>query len=169
MTIEQNKVVSLTYKLSNHQTGEKIEETSVENPLLFLYGVGQMIPDFEANLHGKKVGDSVSFAIPAANAYGTKSEDHIAMVPIDVFQDEQGKVNEKMVYVGAMIPMSDNQGNHMHGKVLEITPEYVKMDFNHQLAGVDLHFAVEILEVRDATSDEIAHGHAHGPDGHHHH
>ena len=73
-----------------------------------------------------------------------------------------------MFQVGAVVPMSDNEGNHLRGNIIEVTPEYVKMDFNHPLAGTDLHFSGEILSVRDATQDEIAHGHAHGPGGHQH-
>ena len=64
--------------------------------------------------------------------------------------------------------MSDNDGNQLRGKIVEVDEENVKMDFNHPLAGTDLHFSGEVLEVREATEDEIAHGHAHGPHGHHH-
>ena len=168
MTIQEMMVVSLNYKLSNHKTGEKIEETTSDNPMVFLYGVGGIIPDFETNIHGKKVGDTFEFSIEAENAYGTPSEDMIAMIPLDVFKDEEGKVDEEIFKVGALVPMSDSEGNNLRGQVLEITPEYIKMDFNHPLAGTDLHFAGEILEVREATQDEISHGHAHGPGGHHH-
>ena len=75
---------------------------------------------------------------------------------------------DESIQVGVSVPMSDNEGNHMRGKVLEITPEFVRMDFNHPLAGTDLQFEGKILEVREATQDELAHGHAHGPGGHHH-
>lgn len=168
MHIEQNKVVSLTYKLSNHTTREKIEETTKDNALLFLFGAGQMIPDFEKNLEGKKAGESFSFAIEAALAYGVKSDDQIAAIPATVFHDETGKFDAEYFKVGAVIPMSDNEGNRLRGTILEVSEEIVKMDFNHPLAGTDLHFEGEILEVREATADEIAHGHAHGPGGHHH-
>ena len=73
MQIEPNRVVSLTYKLTNHKTGEKIEETSADEPMLFLVGTGQVIPDFEANLHGKKAGEDFSFSIPSELAYGDPS------------------------------------------------------------------------------------------------
>ena len=168
MQIEQNRVVSLTYKLTNHKTGEKIEETSADNPMLFLVGAGQLIPDFEKNLHGKKAGDSFSFSIPSDLAYGSSSDDQIVSIPVNVFHDEAGKFDAEYFHIGALIPMSDNQGNQLRGKILEVTPETVKMDFNHPLAGTDLQFEGEILEVREATADEIAHGHAHGPGGHHH-
>ena len=77
MKIQNNKVVSLTYKLSNHKTGETIEETTTENPMVFLYGVGSMIPEFEASIDGKKVGDTFEVVIVSENAYGDFDENQI--------------------------------------------------------------------------------------------
>lgn len=168
MTIDLHSVVSLHYKLSNHKNGEKIEETSQSQPMVFLYGVGQLIPDFENNLQGKKTGDNFEFSIEAANAYGTRSDDNIVMIPLDVFRDESGKINTDEIKIGAMIPMSDNEGNMLRGTILDINDEAVKMDFNHPLAGIDLHFSGHITDVRPATEDEISHGHVHGPGGHQH-
>lgn len=168
MQITPNKVVSLKYKLSNHQTGEKIEETNEQNPLVFLYGVGGLIPEFEENLAGKQVGDSFDFHITASNAYGDHDPEHIAMIPSNVFHDDNGNFDNEMFKVGAMIPMSDSEGNHMQGKIVEVDTENVKMDFNHPLAGTDLHFEGQILEIREATEDELAHGHVHGEHGHQH-
>lgn len=168
MQIIENTVVSLNYKLSNHQTGEKIEETTVENPLVFLYGVQSMIPEFEQQIEGKTKGDKVSFSITAENAYGTYQEEQIAMIPANIFHNEDGKFDAEFFFIGATIPMSDNEGNNLRGTILEITEENVKMDFNHPLAGTDLLFDVEVLDVREATSEEIDHGHVHGLHGHHH-
>lgn len=168
MTIDVNMVVSLNYKLTNHKTGEKIEETTAENPMLFLYGVGSIIPEFEQNIQGKKVGDSFSFSIDSANAYGERNDDQIAAIPVNVFHNENGEINTEEIFVGALVPMSDNEGNHLRGTVLEINSEIVKMDFNHPLAGTDLHFEGAILEVRPATQEELDHGHAHGVHGHQH-
>jgi FKBP-type peptidyl-prolyl cis-trans isomerase SlyD len=168
MQIATNKVVSLKYKLSNAQTQEQIEETNETNALVFLYGVGSLIPEFEDNLSGKIAGDSFDFKIEAANAYGNHDAQHIAMIPSNIFHDENGAFDEVMFQVGSMIPMSDNEGNHLTGKIMEVTEEHVKMDFNHPLAGTDLHFTGEVLEVRDATDDEISHGHVHGEHGHQH-
>ncbi len=168
MKIQDLVVVSLNYKLSNHTTGEKIEETTTENPMVFLYGVGGIIPEFEDNIRDKQAGDLFEFAITAENAYGERNEEMIAMIPQNVFHDENGNFDAQMFQVGAVVPMSDNEGNHLRGNIIEVTPEYVKMDFNHPLAGTDLHFSGEILSVRAATQDEIAHGHAHGPGGHQH-
>jgi FKBP-type peptidyl-prolyl cis-trans isomerase SlyD len=168
MTIQDLTVVSLNYKLSNHKTGEKIEETTAENPMVFLFGVGGIIPEFEDNIKGKQVGDLFDFSILAENAYGTPNEEMIVMIPINVFHDDQGQLDTNMFTVGAIVPMSDSEGNQLRGNILEVAPEYIKMDFNHPLAGTDLHFSGEILSIRPATKDEIDHGHVHGPGGHHH-
>lgn len=168
MQITANKVVSLKYKLSDAQTGEQIEETNETNPLVFLHGVGSLIPDFENNLSGKITGDSFDFKIVASNAYGEHDPQHIAMIPANIFHDENGQFDNEMFQVGSMIPMSDSEGNHLNGRILEVTDENVKMDFNHPLAGTDLHFTGVVLDVREATADEIAHGHVHGEHGHQH-
>lgn len=168
MTIQDLTVVSLNYKLSNHKTGETIEETTVENPMVFLFGVGGIIPEFEDNIRGKQTGETFDFSILAENAYGESNEEMIVMIPINVFHDENGTLDTNMFKTGAIVPMSDSEGNHLRGTILEVAPEYIKMDFNHPLAGTDLHFSGEILSIRAASQDEIDHGHVHGPGGHHH-
>lgn len=168
MQIDKHSVVTLSYKLSNHKTGEKIEETTNENPMVFLFGVGQLIPEFEQNIAGLKVGDTFDFHIAAENAYGVASDDNIVNIPINVFKDENGEVDTEFVKVGAVVPMSDDQGNMLRGTVLNMSDEEVRMDFNHPLAGTNLHFTGTIDEVRAADEEEIAHGHVHGPHGHHH-
>ena len=168
MIIQENTVVSLNYTLKNHNTGELIEQTSIENPMVFLYGVGGLIPEFETNLQGKKTGDSFEFAIQSDRAYGEQDPNQIAMIPADVFLDESGKFDSEFFKVGAIVPMSDSEGNHLRGIVLDVEPEFVRMDFNHPLAGIDLHFSGEVLELREATEEELSHGHVHGPGGHQH-
>ena len=168
MTIKENMVVSLSYKLTNHKTGETIEETSNDNPMVFLTGAGGVIPQFEENIDGKKVGDAFAFHIEADMAYGSPSEEKVVMIPIDVFRDEKGAFDEAYFVPGALVPMSDNEGNHLRGKILEVTSDMIKMDFNHPLAGMDLQFEGNILNVREATQDELDHGHVHGEGGHQH-
>lgn len=168
MTIDTNTVVSLNYKLTNHQTGEKIEETTADRPMEFLYGIERIIPTFEENIHGLKAGDTFSFAIPSASAYGDHNADQIAQIPVNVFFTEEGVMNEQDIFVGALVPMTDSEGNHLRGLVKDISPEIVTMDFNHPLAGTDLHFEGAIIDVRPATEEEITHGHSHGAHGHHH-
>ena len=168
MTIAENMVVTLNYKLSNHKTGETIEETTPEQPMVFLYGVGGIIPRFESNISGMKVGDAFNFHSEAHEAYGVSDDSKIAMIPLHVFHDEQGKFDHDYFTLDAMIPMSDGDGNQLRGIIREINEEDLKMDFNHPLADTDLHFSGSIAEIRTATADEIAHGHVHGPGGHHH-
>ena len=88
MKITQNSVVSLKYTLANNQTGEKIEETNESNPLVFLYGVGSLIPEFEQNLDGLVANDTFDFAIKADNAYGMPRDADFAIIPLSVFFDE---------------------------------------------------------------------------------
>nr|WP_294862663.1 FKBP-type peptidyl-prolyl cis-trans isomerase [uncultured Fluviicola sp.] len=168
MTVDTNTVVSLHYKLTNHKTGEQIEETSKDQPMEFLYGVERIIPAFEVNIHGLKAGDTFEFSIPSLEAYGDKSDDHVALIPLSVFFDESGKVDDTQIKVGAILPMTDNEGNHLRGTILDIKDDTVTMDFNHPLAGTDLFFQGTILAVREATQEEITHGHSHGEHGHHH-
>jgi FKBP-type peptidyl-prolyl cis-trans isomerase SlyD len=168
MIIENNKVVSVNYNLSIKGTGEQVEQTSKEHPFVFLFGAGGLLEDFENNLRGKKTGDQFDFFIEHSRGYGVRDEQHVVMIPIDAFLGEDGKLDSANVKVGVILPMVDNDGNRLYGKVLEITAEHVKMDFNHPLAGKDLHFKGEILDIRTATPDELAHGHVHGEHGHQH-
>ncbi len=168
MKVDINTVVSLQYKLTNHKTGQHIEETSADRPMQFLYGVERLIPTFEEAIFGLEAGQTAAFAIEAAQAYGMRNEEQVVMIPINVFHDETGKINTEHIFEGAILPMTDQEGNHLQGIVMAIDTEAVKMDFNHPLAGTDLHFDVTISNVREASADEIAHGHTHGEHGHHH-
>jgi FKBP-type peptidyl-prolyl cis-trans isomerase SlyD len=168
MIVENNKVVSVNYNLSIKGTGEQVEQTSKEHPFVFLFGAGGLLEDFENNLKGKKAGDTFDFFIEHSSGYGVRDEQHVVMIPIDAFLGEDGKLDSENVKVGVTLPMVDNDGNRLYGKVIEITAEFVKMDFNHPLAGQDLHFKGEVLDIRPATEEELAHGHVHGEHGHHH-
>lgn len=169
MLIDKHTVVSLHYKLQRSDaTGELVEETFGGEPLVFLFGVGQMIPSFEENLEGKKAGEVLSFGIPAAQAYGNQDPDAFASLPLSIFMFE-GQLAEDMLIPGQTIPLRDEEGNLLYGTISEVREEEVLVDFNHPMAGVDLFFTVQIEDVREATAEEIDHGHVHGPDGHHHH
>lgn len=162
MTIENNHVVAVKYILHTIEPdGSKIlvEETTTENPLTFLYGVGMMIPKFEQNILGLKAGDKAAFVIQPEEAYGERQPDAIAQLPVEMFK-ESG-----LPPVGAILPLSDNQGNNFQAFVVEITSEVVVADLNHPMAGKVLDFDVEVLSTRPATEEELAHGHVHGIDG----
>jgi len=167
--IEKNKVVSLHYRLrKDNNTGELIEETYNAKALTFLYGVGGMIPKFEAEIADLKEKDNFSFGIEAKDSYGEFDESAIVDLDIDIFKVD-GKLDENAIKVGGMVPMKNAEGHRVDGKVAAITDSHVKMDFNHPLAGQNLHFEGEIIELRDATAEEIQHGHVHQPEHHHHH
>lgn len=164
MKITKHTVPSVTYSLRIDQ--KLIEETTKDNPLVFLMGVGGMIPGFERHLEGLEAGQSYEFSIEPAEGYGEVDPEAIVTIPKDIFTVE-GKVSKGLV-VGNIIPLQDHEGHPMKGTVLEIGEDTVKMDFNHQLAGKTLNFSGEITDVRAATEEEISHGHVHGAGGHHH-
>lgn len=168
MIISNNKVVSLTYelKLDNAQ-GEIVEVTSSDSPLVFLYGAGNMLPKFEENLANLKLNDNFEFTLVAEDAYGPLISEAVIDLPIDVFMVE-GKIDPEMLRIGNVIPMQDNQGNPLEGLVIGVDEASVKMDFNHPMAGKTLYFTGTIIDLRDATEEEISHGHVHGVHGHHH-
>lgn len=170
MTITQNKVVSVNYHLSSYLENEApqlVEQTSTENPFVFLFGVGQLLPDFEKNLLNKKVGDKFDFKIAPQHAYGLSDKEMVVKIPKEAFNVD-GKFDDSRVIEGEEIMMNDADGNQLMGMVLEIADNYVEMDFNHPLADHNLHFVGEILEIREASPEELDHGHVHGPGGHHH-
>jgi FKBP-type peptidyl-prolyl cis-trans isomerase SlyD len=170
MTIDKNKVVSVNYHLSSHigdAAPELIEQTSTDHPFTFMFGVGQLLPDFEKNLAGKTVGDKFDFHVTPANGYGVSDQEMIVKVPKEAFLVD-GEFDSERVKEGEELMMNDAEGNQLMGFVEEIGNDFVKMDFNHPLADHNLHFVGEVLSVREATAEEIAHGHVHGPGGHHH-
>jgi FKBP-type peptidyl-prolyl cis-trans isomerase SlyD len=162
MNIQPNSVVALTYDLYTTKSGEEVfvEQATSENPLVFLYGVGMMLPKFEQNLNGLSAGDSYDFALVAEDAYGEIDESAFAELPLDMFKGMDTPE------VDSVLPLQDNQGNQFRARVTQITGDSVSVDLNHPMAGQDLHFKGTILSVREATEDELAHGHAHGADGH---
>ncbi|MCW3078551.1 MAG: slyD [Bacteroidetes bacterium] len=171
MQVSENKVVSVSYNLTASQDKgpeELIEQTSADRPFTFLVGFGGVLPDFETNLATKQKGDKFDFKIKAEKAYGVFEKDYIVKVDKVAFMVD-GKFDDSRVKEGEDIEMNDAEGNQLVGRVLEITDSVVEMDFNHPLAGFDLHFIGEVLDVRDATKEELEHGHVHGPGGHHHH
>lgn len=165
MVITKDKVVSVLYELRHADNGnELIEKVNENNPLEYIQGHGNLLPKFEAQLEGLKVGDKFDFILKSEDAYGPVAKEAIVDVPISVFVVD-GQIDEELLTIGNVIPMMDNQGNRFNGKVLEVGLENVKMDFNHPLAGADLHFIGEVIGVRDATPDELSHGHLHYSSG----
>lgn len=161
MNIKPNTVVALTYDLHTTNNGEKVfvEKATEENPLVFLFGVGMMLPKFEENLSGLAAGAEYAFELAAADAYGERDAAAVTDLPIDMFQGME------LPALDSIIPLQDNQGNQFRARVTTIGDTAVTVDLNHPMAGQDLHFSGKIMVVREATADELAHGHAHGVDG----
>lgn len=172
MIIENKKVVAVDYHLTV-KTPEQavetlVEKTDKENPFVFLFGEGGLLEAFENNLRGKKVGDTFDFFIDYKNGYGERDENHLVSIPLEAFKAEDGSFDDENIQVGNTLPMVDHEGHKLQGLVEEVTDTFVKMDFNHPLAGRDLHFIGEVVEIRNATDEELSHGHVHGAGGHHH-
>lgn len=167
MIIDQNHVVAISYTLREKGATAIIEKVEESDPFVFLFGAGNLLEKFEANLSGKTVGDDFDFILIAPDAYGIMEADAIVDVPIEVFMQD-GKLMEDLVIPGRQVRLVDQQGNPLTGIVLERGLDKIKIDFNHPMAGKDLHFTGKVLQIRPATQEEIDHGHVHGPGGHHH-
>ncbi len=165
MEVAKNRVVSLVYELRvDSKEGEIVEQLNDSNPLTFIYGVGNLLPKFESNISGLKIGDGFDFVLKTDEAYGASSEDALVEVPKEVFMVD-GKFDAEMVKEGNAIPMLDGEGNRLNGIVLEVSDSAVKMDFNHPLSDEDLYFAGKVVDVREATEEELHHGHIHNSGG----
>lgn len=167
MTNSNNKVISVDYKLTkDNANGDLIETSNGKDPLVFLSGVGQMIPTFEENIAKLAPGESFSFPVKAADAYGNRNDEAVVDLDIEMFHKEGELMKE--VTIGATLPLQDQEGRMHPAKVMSVNEKTVTMDVNHPLADQDLHFEGKVLEVRDATEEELSHGHVHGPGGHEH-
>ncbi|MFI3267379.1 MAG: FKBP-type peptidyl-prolyl cis-trans isomerase [Rikenellaceae bacterium] len=155
MKIEQNKFVSLAYTLT--VDGAVVDKADATKPLEFIYGTGMLLPKFEEAIAEKVVGDKVSFTLQPADGYGEVVAEYIVELPKNLFEVE-GKIDEKVVAVGNILPMMDNEGNRMNGLVKAISEITVTMDFNHPMSGKVLNFDVEVVGVREATEADTMGG-----------
>ncbi len=160
MQIEPNSVVTLHYVLKDND-GTVIDQSDDGN-FLYLQGAMNIVPGLESALAGKVAGDEVSVSVSAEEGYGEKDPTRIQEVPKNMF-DNAGDIN-----VGVQFQAQSPEGDAIVVTVTEIKDDVVVIDGNHALAGVDLNFDVKVIDVRAATEEEISHGHAHGPNGHHH-
>jgi FKBP-type peptidyl-prolyl cis-trans isomerase SlyD len=161
MVISKNKVVSLSYELRrNAEDGEMVEVVNQDTPLTFMYGVGQMLEKFEANLMGYTEGQAFNFRLNSEEAYGETSDEAIIDLPKAYFLVD-GKLDTKMLQIGSYIPMKDDEGNLFNGKVVDITEDMVTLDFNHPLAGDTLFFVGQVVNIREATAEELHTRHIH--------
>ncbi|HOV58347.1 MAG TPA: peptidylprolyl isomerase [Rhodanobacteraceae bacterium] len=162
MKVEQNKVVSFHYSVSDG-SGETVDSSRERGePLTILAGHGNIIPGLEKALEGRGVGDAFQVTVPAAEAYGARNEDMVQRVPKKYFQ--QGD----RLKPGDVTVLALKDGGHRVVTVQKVGMTAIDVDLNHPMAGKDLSFDVEITQIRDASEEEIAHGHVHGPGGHSH-
>ncbi len=159
MQIGKEKVVSIHYTLRNN-SGTVLDSSEGQSPLLYIQGVGNLIPGMEEGLEGKVKGDKVEIKVSPEKGYGVRDDKMIQKVPRSSFGGQEVKK-------GMQFQAGTNHGQQVV-TVTEIGLDSITVDGNHPLAGVELNFSVEVLEVRDATNEELAHGHVHGPGGHHH-
>ncbi|MDR1527860.1 MAG: FKBP-type peptidyl-prolyl cis-trans isomerase [Dysgonamonadaceae bacterium] len=157
MKISDEKMVSLTYDLTVDDDGQKelMEKATREHPLTFMFGMGMMLEAFEKNIAGLETGDRFSFVLSPEEAYGEYIEQYCVELPKNIFEID-GKFDDERVVEGQTLPMMDASGHRMMGSILEIKSDVVVMDFNHPLAGETLHFDGEVMDVHEATPEEIA-------------
>jgi FKBP-type peptidyl-prolyl cis-trans isomerase SlyD len=168
MIVDNKKVVLCHYTLRQGTImGDLIESTEGAEPLGYIHGIGMMIPLFEQNLQGKAAGEEFAFGIRAADAYGEYDEEALAEIPKAAFNLEGANADDIFVE-GEMLPLQDENGRPMQGIITKVTSQTVTIDFNHPMAGIDLFFTGQIESVRDATPEELSHGHVHGVGGHKH-
>ncbi|WP_137974367.1 peptidylprolyl isomerase [Pseudomonas sp. F(2018)] len=161
MLIAANKAVSIDYTLTN-DAGEVIDSSAGGAPLVYLQGAGNIIVGLEKALEGKQVGDELSVAIEPAEAYGEYSAELVATLNRSMFEG----VDE--LEVGMQFHASGPDGGMQIVTVRDIDGDDVVVDGNHPLAGQRLNFQVKVINVREASAEEVAHGHIHGEGGHHH-
>ncbi len=167
MKIEKNKIVAVSYELKIAEKSEEVIDLAYEDsPLEFLFGSGMMLQKFEENLNDLSKNDTFDFKLTSEEGYGTRNEDYVSDVPKNIFEQD-GKIQDDLLTVGNVIPMQDENGGHFNGQVVSVENNMVKLDFNHPLAGEDLYFTGKIVNIREATEQELEHGHVHS-DGHNH-
>ena len=156
MKISDNKYVTLTYDLhvGEGEELELMEQATAERPMEFIYGTNSMLEAFEKKLMASLLGCFLLFNL-TEDAYGEYDENRIIELPKSIFEVD-GKIDEEMLFEGNTLPMMDSSGNRLVGSVVSIGENEVTMDFNHPLAGEIMHFSGSIVDVREATVEEIA-------------
>ena len=157
MNIEDKKVVSFHYTLRDEH-GEQLESSREGDPMTYLHGAGNIIPGLEKALVGKVAGDQFEASVEPAEAYGERNENGIQRIPAKHFK-QAGRLEP-----GQVVAFQTKQGPR-RVTVVKVGRFNVDIDTNHPMAGLSLTFDVEVTDVRDATAEEVTHGHVHGPGG----
>jgi FKBP-type peptidyl-prolyl cis-trans isomerase SlyD len=155
MRVEEHAVVLIHYVLTNDDK-EVLDSSEGQDPLAYLHGTGHLIPGLEAQLLGKTAGDKLDVTVQPGDGYGEFNEELVQVVPSDVFDGVES------IEPGMQFQTSNEDGSGGETiTVVSVENDEVTIDGNHTLAGVTLHFAVDIIEVREATAEELEHGHVH--------
>ena len=162
MQVANNRVVTIDYTLTDND-GTVLDSSEGGEPPAYLHAQGNIIAGLEEALEGLSAGDAVDVTVLPEKAYGERRDDLIQVVPRGRFETDGD------IEVGMMFHSPSSDGSVQVVRVVEVSPEQVTIDGNHPLAGVTLNFSVKIQEVREASAEEIEHGHIHGPGIHHHH
>ena len=160
ITIADDKVVSFHYKLSAGD-GSVNESSEGNAPVVYLHGRNAIVPGLETQLAGKKSGDKFTATVEPEQGYGQRNEEAVQRVPL------KHLATRGPIQVGQLVVVNTRDGGRQ-ARVLKVGHFNVDLDLNHPLAGKTLTFDIEVVDVRDATKEELAHGHAHGPEGHGH-
>lgn len=160
MNIENKKVVTFHYTL-NDEKGEQVESSRDREPMAYLHGAGNIIPGLEKAMHGKAIGDQFEVTVQPEEAYGHRKENGVQRIPAKHFKQAH------RLQKGQKLVLQTKQGP-VQVTVVKVGRFNIDVDMNHPLAGQVLTFNVEVTDVRDATEEEISHGHVHGPGGAHH-
>lgn len=142
---------------SRHQRLEEVlvEQTEPGQPFEFVSGLGFTLPEFDAHIANLDVGDKFDFIIPQDQAFGAYDESQVKRLPKDLFNSDKGHFDARTIYPGNVVPMVDDEGHQYEGLVKEVNADDIVVDFNHALAGVDLHFKGVVLVVHPASGQEI--------------
>jgi FKBP-type peptidyl-prolyl cis-trans isomerase SlyD len=160
MKVSRGKIVSLRYTLKGDD-GDVLDSSEGHGPLRYLHGYDGLLPALERALEGMSAGESATVDLPAADAYGDHDPDAVIRASREQFPED-------VELVPGLEVAAQGPDGMVTFRVLEVHEGGAVLDANHPLAGQNLHFDVQVVDVREATADELAHGHAHGPDGHHH-
>lgn len=165
MKIQKDCVVNFHYRLSD-ESGAELENSYAGEPVAYLHGKRGIVRGLEDAMADHQKGDTFTAEVPAAMAYGSRREDAVQRVPIKHLLTAK-KSSKAKLKPGMQVQINTSEGPR-DVTVVKVGKFNVDVDSNHPLAGKDLNFAIEITDVREASSEELAHGHAHGPGGHHH-
>jgi len=160
MQIADNMVVTLDYTLKDDNG--TILDSSTDGNFAYLHGAHNIIPGLEDALTGKSAGDEIDVKVSPAEGYGERHDSMVQAVPRDMFDSEQE------IEVGMQFHAQSPDGDMVVVTVMDVDDDNITVDGNHPLAGVNLNFGVKVIDVREATAEELDHGHVHGPGGHHH-